>query len=100
VEATKHVNEIQIEISTAFFVASPASKRKTAMISREYGIEFGVDSIYKLMDQLTDNTIVQTKKIIHSHTTKLLKAPPKVSSQVVLKNLMLLSVKHASLRLI
>lgn len=55
-------------------IAAPASKRKTAMISREYGIECGVDSIYKLMDQLTDNTIIQTKKIIHSHTTTLLKA--------------------------
>lgn len=55
-------------------IAAPASKRKTAMISAEYGIECGVDSIYKLMDQLTDNTIIQTKKIIHSHTTALLKA--------------------------
>lgn len=55
-------------------IAKPASKRKTAMISKEYGIECGVDSIYKLMDQLTDNTIIQAKKIIHSHTTALLKA--------------------------
>jgi hypothetical protein len=47
-------------------IASPASKRKTAMISREYGIECGVDSIYKLMDQLTDNAIIQVKKIIHN----------------------------------
>jgi len=55
-------------------IAAPASKRKTAMISAEYGIECGVDSIYKLMDQLTDHTIIQAKKIIHSHTTELLKA--------------------------
>lgn len=55
-------------------IAAPASKRKTAMISREYGIECEVDSIYKLMDQLTGNVITQTKKIIHSHTIKLLKA--------------------------
>ena len=55
-------------------IAEPASKRKTAMISRKYGIECGVDSIYKLMDQLTNNTITQTKQIIHRHTTKLLKA--------------------------
>ena len=59
---------------TVMRIASPASKRKTAMISREYGIECGVDSIYKLMDQLTDNTITQTKRIIYSHTTELLKA--------------------------
>ena len=55
-------------------IASPASKRKTAMISREYGIEFNVDSIYKLMDQLTENTIIQAKKIIHNHSTELLTA--------------------------
>ncbi len=55
-------------------IAAPASKRKTAMISAEYGIECSVDSIYKLMDRLTDNTIIQVKKIIHSHTTELLKA--------------------------
>lgn len=55
-------------------IASPASKRKTAMISREYGIECQVDSIYKLMDQLTENTIIQAKKIIHNHSTELLKA--------------------------
>src|SRR5205823_4468920 len=55
-------------------IAAPASKRKTAMISREYGIECGVDSIYKLMDQLTDSTIIQAKKIIYNHTTALLKA--------------------------
>ena len=53
-------------------IASPASKRKTAMISREYGMECQVDSIYKLMDQLTDKTIDQSKKIIHAYTTKLL----------------------------
>src|SRR3990167_515595 len=53
-------------------IAAPASKRKTAMTSAEYGIECGVDSIYKLMDQLTDNTITQTKRIIYSHTTELL----------------------------
>ena len=44
------------------------------MISREYGIEFNVDSIYKLMDQLTENTIIQAKKIIHNHSTELLTA--------------------------
>ena len=53
-------------------IASPASKRKTAMTSREYGVECQVDSIYKLMDQLTEKTINQSKQIIHTHTTELL----------------------------
>lgn len=53
-------------------IASPASKRKTAMIARNYGMECQVDSIYKLMDQLTEKVITQTKKIIHNHTTHLL----------------------------
>lgn len=55
-------------------IASPASKRKTAMTSREYGVECGVDSIYKLMDQLTGDTILDAKKIIYRHSTELLKA--------------------------
>jgi transposase len=53
-------------------IANPASKRKTAMISREYGIECNVDSIYKLMDQLHEDTIKQTKKIIYDHSIALL----------------------------
>ena len=53
-------------------IASPASKRKTAMISREYGVGCQVDSIYKLMDQLTEKTIAQSKQIIHAHTVQLL----------------------------
>jgi len=55
-------------------IASPASKRKTAMISQEYGIECGVDSIYKLMDQLIEDTIKQAKKIIYNYSTELLSA--------------------------
>ena len=55
-------------------IASPASKRKTAMISRDYGIDCNVDSIYKLMDQLTEETITQAKKIIYNHSTSLLSA--------------------------
>ena len=54
-------------------IAEPASKRKTAMISREYGIECNVDSIYKLMDQLTQDVIIQAKKIIYNHSIELLK---------------------------
>lgn len=53
-------------------IASPASKRKTAMISRDYGIDCNIDSIYKLMDQLTESTIIQAKKIIYNHSTELL----------------------------
>ena len=53
-------------------IASPASKRKTAMLSRDYGIDFQVDSIYKLMDQLTENTIIQAKKLMYDHSTALL----------------------------
>jgi transposase len=53
-------------------IAAPASKRKTAMISHEYGIDCGVDSIYKLMDQLTDNTIIQAKEMIYHHSMELL----------------------------
>lgn len=55
-------------------IAAPSSKRKTAMTSREYGIECQVDSIYKLMDRLTENIITQTKQLIHQRTTELLKA--------------------------
>ena len=54
-------------------IASPASKRKTAMLSRDYGMSCHVDSIYKLMDQLTTDAIVQAKKIIHHHSVALLK---------------------------
>ena len=54
-------------------IANPASKRKTAIISRDYGIDCGVDSIYKMMDQLTEDAIIQAKKIIYSHSTELLK---------------------------
>jgi transposase len=55
-------------------IASPASKRKTAMTSRDYGIDLNVDSIYKLMDKLTENTIIQAKKIIYNYSTELLNA--------------------------
>jgi transposase len=55
-------------------IAFPTSKRKTAILSRDYGIDFNVDSIYKLMDRLTEKTIIQSKKIIHNHSTDLLSA--------------------------
>lgn len=53
-------------------IAAPASKRKTAMISRQYGMECNVDSIYKLMDQLTEDTITQAKQMIYHHSKALL----------------------------
>ena len=55
-------------------IASPASKRKTAMISDLYGINSHVDSIYKLMDELTDSRIDAAKRQIFTHTKKLLQS--------------------------
>ena len=55
-------------------IANPASKRKTAMISDLYGISSQVDSIYKLMDELTDSRINEAKRQIFSHTKKLLQS--------------------------
>lgn len=55
-------------------IAKPASKRKTSMIAHNYGISCGLDSIYKLMDKLTNNIISQTKKTIYEHTQSLLLA--------------------------
>lgn len=55
-------------------IASPASKRKTAMASREYDINCNVDSIYKMMDQLTEDSIIQAKKTIYNHSIALLRA--------------------------
>jgi len=52
-------------------IAAPGSKRKTAMISHQYGIECGLDSIYKLMDQLAE-TVIPAKKMIYHHSTALL----------------------------
>ena len=46
-------------------IAYPASKRKTAEISQEYGLDFNLESIYKLMDKLTENEIAHVKKIVH-----------------------------------
>ena len=53
-------------------IAQPASKRKTAMISEGYGINTQVDSIYKLMDELTDSRIDEAKQRIFAHTCELL----------------------------
>lgn len=53
-------------------VAAPASKRKTTMISNEYGVNFGTIDIYKYMDRLTPSIINDIKKIIYDNTAKLL----------------------------
>lgn len=53
-------------------IAQPASKRKTAQLSSEYGIESKVDSIYKLMDKLNDKIITQIKQAVYQHTTQAL----------------------------
>ncbi|MCD8573786.1 MAG: IS1634 family transposase [Gammaproteobacteria bacterium] len=53
-------------------IAQPASKRKTARVSSEYGIELNVDSIYKLMDKLNDKAIAQIKQAVYQHTTQVL----------------------------
>jgi transposase len=53
-------------------IASPASKLKTSKLSTEYGMPSQVDSIYKLMDQLTVPVIEDIKKITYEHTTQLI----------------------------
>jgi transposase len=53
-------------------VAAPASKLKTTQISAEYGIEHKIDSIYKMMDQITEPVINTIKKTIYERTTQLL----------------------------
>ena len=55
-------------------IANPTSKRKTAMIAHEYGMNCQVDSVYKLMDRLTDDVITHAKKIVYLNTTKRLAA--------------------------
>ena len=54
-------------------IAEPCSKRRTANIATDYGFSIGsVDTIYKLMDKLTDSFIVQTKQAIYANTVQLL----------------------------
>jgi hypothetical protein len=70
---TKQKNFLnQLHDLTVMRIASPASKRKTASISGEYGINLQVDSIYKLMDQISNTSIDQIKKTIYQHTVRLL----------------------------
>jgi transposase len=53
-------------------IASPASKLKTTKIAGEYGIDCKVDSIYKMMDQITNPAIEKIKKTIYDNTVTLL----------------------------
>ena len=53
-------------------IASPASKLKTTKLSPEYNIDLKVDSIYRLMDKLTDDAINEIKKTIFDNTKKIL----------------------------
>jgi transposase len=53
-------------------IAAPASKLRTTQIGAEYGVEFKVDSIYKMMDQITKPCIDKIKKTVYDHTKQLL----------------------------
>lgn len=53
-------------------IAEPCSKRKTAQISDEYGMTCQVDSLYKVMDQITDPIKNEIKKTIYQRTLQLL----------------------------
>lgn len=53
-------------------IAEPCSKRKTALISNEYGMSCQVDSLYKVMDQITDPVKNDIKQTIYQRTSDLL----------------------------
>jgi transposase len=53
-------------------IAEPCSKRKTALISNEYGMSCQVDSLYKVMDQITDPIKNDIKQTIYQRTSDLL----------------------------
>lgn len=57
---------------TVMRIAYPCSKRRTAIIAEEYGIDFNVDHIYKMMDQLDDPIVLHIKQVIYKHTHKIL----------------------------
>ena len=54
-------------------IAQPSSKHKAAQIGSQYGYNFKVDSIYKLMDKLDDEIIASIKKAITNKSKELLK---------------------------
>ena len=49
-------------------IAESCSKRRTAQIASEYGLNLNLESIYKTMDSLTDSKIEQIKQIIYRNT--------------------------------
>lgn len=53
-------------------IANPCSKRRTSKIAAEYGLEFNVNNIYKLMDKLNNSVINNIKSLAYKHTVKLL----------------------------
>lgn len=53
-------------------IAEPCSKRRTAVISDEYGMSCQVDSLYKVMDQITDPIKNDIKQTIYQRTDALL----------------------------
>jgi transposase len=53
-------------------IANPCSKRRTSIIAPNYGLEFNVNNIYKLMDKLNKSVIMDMKKQVYHHTVKLL----------------------------
>lgn len=53
-------------------IAEPCSKRRTALISDEYGMNCQVDSLYKVMDQITDHIRNNIKQTIYQRTSELL----------------------------
>jgi transposase len=54
-------------------IASPASKLKTTKLALDYDIYLKkVDSIYRLMDKLTDDVINKIKKTVYDNTKRLL----------------------------
>lgn len=61
----KHLKELSM-----MRIASPDSKRGTALDSSLYGASLNLDSIYKLMDRMNDSVIDQIKSIVYHHTSK------------------------------
>lgn len=66
-----HIND-KLRKLVIMRIASPASKLKTTQLALEYGIDLKVDSIYKLMDLLTDGVINEIKKTVYNNTKQLL----------------------------
>jgi len=66
-------NKILCDIAT-MRIAAPKSKRATANIADDFGINLELDSIYKLMDRIDDKIIEKVKTLGFINAHKLLKA--------------------------